>query len=348
MKNIGKKKIGKLLEERSFRTRQLSLFQTFLCNDDIERGRLSNTIDLWDGIPKYFVSRQDMNNRRNPEGYLPSLEKTFDYRGRAFHVKIIPARITDYDGKDKELYPSAREELVEDALRKIAAEQRYGFSDSHDTGVMFTLHILRRELQKRGHTMSYQQVRESLEVMAGTLIEITSENGKGICKAPILAGLAAVSREQYREDPTARWVAYFNPLVNRSIHELSYRQYDYHRMMSHRSQLARWLHKRLSHNYVQASYMNPYEILFSSVKRDSGLLNYARKRDEVAQFDAALNELKSSGVILSYEKEERRSERNKILDVKYILMPAPGFISDVKTANKRLALAEQSLKEPTR
>ena len=345
MKNIGKKKINKLPQNHFLRTPHLSLFQTFLCNDEAQRDRLSNTIDLWDGIPKYFVSRQDMNSRRNVDGYLPSLEKTFEYKGRSFKVKIVPARTRGDDGKDKEFYPSAREELVEDALRKIATEQQYGFSDSHDTGVIFTLHILRKELQKRGHTMSYQQVRESLEVMAGTWIEITSEDGKALCRAPILAGLAAVSRDQYREDPSARWVAYFNPLVNRSIHDLSYRQYDYHRMMSHRSQLARWLHKRLSHNYVQASYITPYEILFSSVKRDSGLLNYTRKRDEVAQFDASLEELKSGRVILSYEKEERRGERNKILDVKYTLLPAPEFIADIKAANKRASLAEQSLNE---
>ena len=92
MKNIGKKKINKLPQNHFLRTPHLSLFQTFLCNDEAQRDRLSNTIDLWDGIPKYFVSRQDMNTRRNVDGYLPSLEKTFEYKGNTgLAIATIPA-----------------------------------------------------------------------------------------------------------------------------------------------------------------------------------------------------------------------------------------------------------------
>lgn len=318
----------------AFGAKQLSLFQSFLCNSDAERDNLSNTIELWDGVPKYFISRQEMTKRRE-KGLLPTVDRPFEYRGRVFTVKVRPARLTDGDGNDKEFYPSAREELVEDALRKIAAEQHHGFLDAQESGAVFTLHLLRRELQRRGHTLSYQEVVESLDIMAGCRIEIITADGTGDYKSPILAGLLRVSRHHYREDPKARWVAHFNPLVTRSIQALNFRQYDYHTMMSHTTQLARWMHKRLAHNYINANLMQPYSILFTTVQRDSGLLEYTRARDAVRKLDDALNELKDKRVLMFFKKEDRTGERGRILDVHYTITPAPQFVSQIKAANKR-------------
>ena len=329
-----RKKEKKIPQPESFQGTQLCLFQNFLCNSDAERDNLSNTIELWDGVPKYYTSRQEMTKKRE-KGLLPTIERDFEYRGRMFTVKIRPARLTDENGNDKEFYPSAREELVEDALRKIATEQNYGFLEPQESGVVFTLYMLRKELRRRGHTLSYQEVSESLDIMAGCRVEIISTDGSGDYKSPILSSLMRVSRQLYREDPKARWIAYFNPLVTHSIQALSFRQYDYHSMMLHTTQLSRWLHKRLSHNYVNASVLQPYSILFSTVQRDSGLLEYGRFRDAVRKFDEALEELKEDQVVMFFEKEERRAEKNKILDILYTITPSQKFISQVKAANKR-------------
>jgi hypothetical protein len=40
--------------------------------------------------------------------------------------------------------------------------------------------------------------------------------------------------------------------------------------MQYRYRLSRWLHKRLAHNYVQASMLAPYTIRLSTILRDSG------------------------------------------------------------------------------
>ena len=56
--------------------------------------------------------------------------------------------------------------------------------------------------------------------------------------------------------------------MTQSIDTLSYRQYNYPLMMSHKTQLARWLHKILAHNYVNASLMVPYNVSFSALRRD--------------------------------------------------------------------------------
>jgi len=249
---------------------QMSLWQDFLCNTAEERDHLSNTVELWDSLPKYAVSQQAMNKACTPEGYLPRLEKSFVYRDRSYKVRISPAIIDSEEGGDKAFYPSANEELIEDALRKIAAGQYKGFFDTQafKSSVVFSIHILRQELKKRGHTRSYQEIIRSLHVLAGSHIEILLPDGKGFAQTSYLPALAEISRAMLAEDPKARWAAQFHPLVTEGIDTLSYRQYNYHLMMSHSTQLARWLHKRLSHNYVNASFTVPYRLRLSAIRRN--------------------------------------------------------------------------------
>lgn len=322
----------------AFAGTQLSLFQAFLCNTEEERDQLSNTIDLWDSIPKYAISQQVMNQTRTTEGLLPRLEKTFVYRKHEYRVRITPAILDAEGGEgDRAYYPSASEELVEDALRKIAAEQYKGFFDKPEfrSGVVFSLGMLRKELKKRGHARSYQEIIRSLQTLAGSHIEILLPEGKGIATTSFLPTLATVSRARWQEDPDSRWVAHFHPLVTKSIDTLSYRQYNYHLMMSHSTQLARWLHKILSHSYVNASYTVPYRASLSSIQRDSGLLECRRINDDVRKLDSVLRELVDHKVLLDFTREDRRGPRNKILDIDYALTPHMQFVGDVKAANKR-------------
>lgn len=333
---MSKKAKSKIEEipETAFSGGQLTLFQNFLCNTEEERDKLSNTIELWDVVPKYFISRHEMNSLRK-NGILPTLERKFEYQGRTLNVKIRPARLTDEEGNDKEFYPSAFEELVEDALRKIATEQNHGFLRQQESGAVFSLHMLRQELKRRGHTRSYKEVLEALQVMSGSVVELSSADGKAFLKTSILPSLAGVSRDDWINDPKSRWSAFFSPLVTESIRALTYRQYDYHCMMSHTSQLSRWLHKRLAHNYSQAGLLDPYVIRFSTIQRDSGLLDYKDRRRAVYKLDSTLKELQKHKILMSFQKQDERGKRNCILDVKYTLTPDIEFVRQIKAANKR-------------
>ncbi len=122
-------------------------------------------------------------------------------------------------------------------------------------------------------------------------------------------------------------------LVSESITQGTYRQFDYARMMSHRTQLARWLHTRLAHNYTNASLSQPYVCLYSSLRRDSGLLEYGRTRDAVAAIDEALGILRTDRVVSSVERVTQLGPRNRIEEVKYSLTPHPDFVREVKVAN---------------
>lgn len=333
--------------DSAFAGTQLSLFQAFLCNTETERDRLSNTIELWDSIPKYAFTQQNMNKARTKEGFLPRLEKTFVYKKNEYKVRISPTQIDDEEGGEKSYYPSANEEMIEDALRKIAAEQYKGFFDQPEfkSGVVFSLNVLRNELKKRGHARSYQEIIRSLNILAGSHIEILLPGGKGFAKTNYLPSLAAVSRSRWTEDPEARWVAHFHPLVTQSINSLSYRQYNYHLMMSHTSQLARWLHKILSHNYVNASLTVPYNVSLSSIKRDSGLLECKRMNDDVRKLENVLQELVEHKVLFSYTKTDQRGGWNKIVDIGYVLTPHSDFVRDVKAANKRQQIGKSTDEE---
>jgi hypothetical protein len=331
-----------------FRNPQLDLFQSFLCNTEAEREQLSNTIDLWDSVPRYSVSRQAMIKMRTADGFLGLLEIKFNYKGASLKAVIQPARIREEGGSTLDYYPSANEELVEDALRKIAAEEQQGFFDKPNcrSGVVFSLYMLREELKKRGHARSYQEIVKSLQILSGSLIEIRADEGldmEAFTRTNYLPSLAVVSRRKLRDNPEAKWVAQFHPLVTQSVDALTYRQFNYHRMMAHNTQLARWLHKQLSLKFTFASVANTFDMFYATVKRDSALINYKRERDGIDALDKAFDELREQSVLIRVEKQEILGLRGKIEDVKYTLHPTMEFIREVKAANRRLGMTVDKL-----
>jgi len=332
-----------------FDNRQLNLFQSFLCNNDEERDRLSNAIDLWDNVPRYSISRQAMTKQRLSERFLEKHTAEFQYKGKRFTRTLSPARVKDLDGVERDYYASATEELVEDALRKLATDQHAGYFDkpNYRSGVVFTLYALRQELQRRGHTRSYQEIILALNILSGSVIEIVSDDGGDfLSRSTYIPHLAAVSRTRLRNDPDAKWLVQFHPLITGSIDNLTYRQYNYHQMMTHSTQLARWLHKQLVLKYTFASLTAPFEIHFTTIKRDSGLLDaYARLRDAIAAVEEAFDELKQRDVLMSCQRTDVTGPRKKLLDAIFKLLPSVNFVAETKAGSKRINLAIQPPKD---
>ena len=285
MKNVSKTE-SKVPAE-AYSNKQLTLFQTFLANTGDQREALSNAIDIWDSIPRYAVTRMRMNSLRTSAGFLDTIEIPFNYRGRALTAVIHPARIEREEGDRVSFYPSAREELVEHALRKIAAQHNAGFHDSKTlrSGVKFSLHQLRKELEVQGHSLRYDEIVEALDILSLSAVEIlaTNEQGdKAFARSNYLSALTGVKRKSYEDDRASRWSAQFHPLVTQAIDQVAYRQFNYQRLMQCRSQLARWLLSQLVLKYTQAATANTFEMRFSTVRRDSALLEgYGRDRDAI-------------------------------------------------------------------
>lgn len=342
--------------EDDFCTRQLTLFQNFLCNNQYERERLSNTVELWDSIPRYSITRRQQNAMRDEKtGSLPIHPISFNYEGESFKAVIQPARIETLgeDGKpildergmprSTDFYPSNREELVEDALRKVASRQSYGFfrqAPEKASGVAFSLYELRAELSGRGHTLSFQQITQSLEILHSSTINVFKEKeGKtGRLSASYLPVLAAVSSQQIKDDPSSRWVVHFHPFITQGIMTLAYRQFNYELMMSLSTQLARWLHKYLCMKFTQAGLTTPpFAIHYKTIHRDCGLLKAKHQPTNYADVAKAFDELKEKGVLAGWKCDKTIGPRGKVLGIIYLLTPSSEFIKEAKAANKRQA-----------
>lgn len=344
----GKTIKGKAVRLEKSTPEQLSLFQTFLG----EGYKYSNTIELYDAIPKYFSSTQKMKRLREEKGSLPFLKRSFEVKNKqsgqahTYHLTLKPARLEDEQGNVKDYYPTEREELVEEALRKMASDSLNGVYLNTRAGVQFTFYQLRKELAAQGHAMTIVAIKEALQICNHSHLEVREEE-VDLLSAPIFPVMMMSNRREWLENPKdARCYVQFNPLVTQCINQLTYRQFNYLTHMKHKRPLTRWLHKRLAHNYTQANIVSPYHILATTIIRNSAWVSASRFRDNIKTIDGAMDELKEKQVIYDYEKEIRYNTDSKTMaDVKYILSPSFDFVGEMKTANKRKQLnAEQASK----
>lgn len=338
------KKLPKSFAESHFNNRQLKLFQTPYANTSEEKNRVSNTIELWDNVPRYSISQLTMNKRRDNKGHLGLLEISFNYRQASLKVIIQPALIQEEKNGVKSTvsyYPSANEELIEEALRKMAMIQKIGFHEPMKrSGVMFTLYQLREELKRRGHARSFNEIIKSLTILSSSIIEIHGvdmQHNKSYGKrSAYFPAVTWVNQADLSEDSNAKWHIEFHPLVTESIDKLSYRQFNYQQLMSHSTQLARWLHINLVSKYTMASKMKPFEMRYSTIKRDSAMLSgYIVERQAIAACDRSMEELKTQKIAHEIKRYTVMGARNKIIDVVYTISPTHCFIAEVKAANAR-------------
>lgn len=184
---------------------QLSLFQIL----EPENKKYSNTVEIYDFLPKEHLGKAS----RVQDTYLPRLEREFECRGKRYRMKLDPARIEDKDGTVREHYPSQREEVIEDCLRKLMVEDGGVFLDDL-ASVRFTFYQLQKELSDNGHSYSYTQIKESLEILTKTNIELECEADEArLIFSPIeTLGIRGDGGE-------SQTFVRFSPLVTNSIKE---------------------------------------------------------------------------------------------------------------------------------
>lgn len=318
---------------------QLSLFEMLLP----EEKKFSNTVELYDFIPKYHWGKA----KRIDGEFLRSLNREFECRGKRYVVKVDPAKITESDGVSRDCYPSKREELVEDALRKLACEGQGLFLDDA-AGVTFTIYQLQKELQQNGHSYSHDQIKDALMVCAKTNLTVTSDNGDTILVSSIFETLGLQTKEDWAgTGEKTRAFVRFNPLVTQGIKSGQFRQLNYEKSMRYKTVIARQLHKRMSHHYTQASFTNLYTISLSTIIRDFGLTAYSKLTLNLRDCITAFEEMKEHHVILLYnvEKTIDTKNRNKLIDAKFTITPDPRFADEMMMANvKHKQIAQNSRK----
>jgi hypothetical protein len=294
----------------------------------------SNTIELYDAIPKYYWGRISSKHRIGGR-FLNILRRQFEFRNKAFTVKITPARLEDKKGKEKDYYPGKREELVEDALRKMACDGNGLFLDDH-AAVIFSLNKLQKELKKMGHTYSIQQIKDAIFICHKSTLSLESEDGNTSIGFHMFETVGLRTRKDWQEKgQKTKCFVRFNTLVTQSIKNHTFRQLNYRECMTYKKNMARWLHKRMSHLYTQASWNNSYSILLTTIIRDSGMTRYKNLKDNLCEVRKVMTEMVQKNV-LSDVREEMRLFGRRIIDVKFTLKPGYSFVRDMVRANKRL------------
>jgi hypothetical protein len=308
----------------------------FFILEEEDQQKYSQSIELYDAIPKYIWSRV----KRDENGFLPTLKRKFKHKNHEYEVQIRPARLFNKEGEEKHYYPGIREEIVEDALRKIATEGRIERVDGEpkkNLGIVFTLYELKKELERTGHSYNNTQIKEALRICSRTGLTVICHSKGGSIEVDenMFPRLALATRSEWDKDKQRAHVE-FNSLVTKSIEKRTYRQINYERSMKLSSSLARWLHKRMSHNYKQAqSFQNVYTISLITIIRDSGMTAYKRLSDSKKYVMKSIDELMKLDVIYKCD-EEVTKDGKKLADVKFSLYPSLTFSSEMKRANAKM------------
>ncbi len=313
---------------------QLALFET-----EPEDKDYSRSVELYDFIPKYCWGKA----KRIEGEFLRTIKREFECRGRHYQLTLMPARIEDDADGSKEYFPAQREEVVEDALRKLMTEKQGTMLDG-EAAIVFTLYQLQKELSDKGHTFSYDELKDAIRVLNGTDIILKSaDDNLEVAFSPIENyGFAGEGQE-------TRTFVKFSPLVTHSIKSGTFRLINYDTAMSYKSVIARQLHKRMSHHYIQASLANTYEILLTTIVRDFGLTLQKRIIDNLKEIVKALEVMKDNEVVFSFkiEKIYDESPRRKFADAKICIRPHPHFVNDIIKANKNAKKVSDLLKPNT-
>lgn len=329
MKNTPSKNL--LNQKELINSVQYELFGRFVTNDD---NKVSNTVEVWESIPKYFFTPRQVAKLRTATGHADPYKWEFMRDQVPCMVKIHPALIEQEDGTYKAFFPSVTEEFIEESLKKILADQQYGLHNEKEleTWVRFTLRMIQKELKNKGRSRSINEIKHAIELMSSCLL-IYYENGKEMWRGNILQDLVTIGRKEYLADSDAHHVARMPLFISLGISKMQFRQFNYPRFMGCKGQLSRWIFKKLIHRYRQASLINSYHFMYTGLK-DSGLLQQSKEDKNRVKAEQALDELVKKGVLIRWKKDERKEGRC-IIDVKYTVYPSSDFVAEQKAANKR-------------
>jgi len=312
---------------------QMSLFQ--IIEPPGKKDEYSNTIEIYDALPKYVWDQK----REQEDLSNAIITRQCTIRRQLFTVKIKPAIIEKEDGRAVLIYAGAREEILEDALRKLAVSGN-GHIIEGKAGVMFTLYKLQQELSRMGHGYNLNEIKEAIQVCRGATLECISSDGEAFISSSFFPMVGLTTRGEFRKKGgNARCYVQFNPLVNESILNLTFRQYNYRIGMEIRSPLARYIYKRMSHYWTQASPDAPYTPSLISFLKQSPRELSPRMPENVRAMKLALDILIKQEVISDYEANQVKDGR-KVIDVRYVIRPHENFVKQVMASNKRAQQTE--------
>ena len=321
----------------------------------------SRTLELFDAMPKYPYPVTTTIEK--PE----RLEISFTLRGLKYTAFITTAQITDARTAEQRLvFPGAREELVERALRFIAVQQiaRTRLTPDTETGhhsvtVVFTLSMLRRHLEDLGHGFKLSEIKEALDILSNTLIELRLDDESGqskgrrrFMKATILSNYTGDFAERDPTGEDSRVAMTYHPLATQAILGLAFYPINQVRVGKLKRPLARWLTTRMSHNYRQARkngyvHNDGYHISLQTILEERGLPREKRLRANVEAVREAIEDMKAQNILSQMHPFDEElvhapsKGRPKIADAIWNLYPSAEFVDEIIEGNKEMKQAHR-------
>lgn len=357
----------------------------------------TNVMILWDMLPKYdvFGTSKRYHAELSPEDrvrvipvkhriHLDNLTHGQDEIYAELELEITPAfirrkqverdlvmlpngkrkytkrTITSDDGKAMfervYVFPGAREDKVEEALKFLLAHGQGDF-ESEETWVRFSVRQLQKELGRTGITMSLDEIKEALQVLADSKCKIYGVDGqtgrrRSVVSSSFLPQLAMVDRDQYvqalKVGEETRCYAQFHMLVTQGIRNNQFRVTNYMQHQKLDNLLSRHIHRTLRIDFTYADYSEskPYPLYMKKTLMEYG--RYTSRPDADAKVTrTALDELVKAEIVTGYDEEKIRNpkDRRMVTDRIYRLFPSNTFVNEMRNANSSRKRNEQMLNE---
>ncbi len=309
---------------------------------------VANTISVWDVAPR-FVPR--ITSDLKVGNFLKTLVRTFELGGRVYQVTTKPVRIRGKEGKETERYPADRERLVEWVIRRIASKRnRISLDNKDEVTVELSIYEIRKELERNGHTLSNVEIAESIKVLHESVVEIVriDTGNDGEIKERVISAAAFIQvAHANRRSENAKTKVQFNWLVSEALMHLDFRQMNYDQIMRMPGPVERWIYLRLNHDVLYHR-MNPrsHELRASEVIEGCGLTNRKRRAEGLRRITEAMESLKESGIIKTFEAVDI-TQGKSLQDIEYTITVTDDFVRDVTRSIRRAVEIQADFKEVT-
>lgn len=299
----------------------------------------TNCTALYDLAPR-FISRVD---RPDDSAYLVAIKKDFTFNGEPYRVTVSPARVIQQNGSERDELPGEREQLVEDVIRRMAADCMKVHQDQIE--IPFSIYAIQRELMRHGHTFSRQEIKEALIILNKSNIEITKIVEEGSRKPKPLLSAAAYPVLKFYDvnDPDSRASVQLNPLLVQAVKSLAFDQINYDWMMQVKGSLPRWIFKYISLILADTTDdSHTIQLSAAEIARSYGHIR-ARWRATLMEVEKAFDNLQKFGVIESLEKKEIFNGKRKE-DVTFTAKLSDEFMEDRSLAKHRRTFIEGEMR----
>jgi len=339
------------------------LIDYFFLQEEGEESSSYQTL-IYDQLPKYVAS-----NKGREDGTLSIVELSTKVKDplnpsktHVYKVEIKPVRMKvkervgeDWVVVEKDFYPSKRESLVEDVLRKLASDpKKVRLLFSRDTNkykleLQFSIYEVEKLLHENKRTMNSYEIKDALTILRQAPISITGPKGnRDMTDFPsILESLTFSKAKGEAEDNTTKCRVVFNSALTRQIVSGKIRLFNFTKALSLKSNIASWLYKRMSRNFTQAHATKDFNISMSTILGESGEKVWAQTHKNRARITTAIKELIDKDVLTSYKEKVSYTtgKRPSVADVTYYFLPSDTFIAQVFKAHERKKIVDIKIKD---